>query len=48
MSVSLHDAVVLFAEPVKVLAHHVILANLLVDGEECRVDGQHGAEHDHD
>lgn len=46
MSISLCDAVVLFPEPVQLLAHCVILADLLVDDEQCGVDGQHCAEHD--
>lgn len=37
----------LFAEGLQVLAHDVILPDLLVDDEECGVDGQYGSEDDH-
>jgi hypothetical protein len=38
---------VLFLEAAQVLAHHVILPDLLVDDQECRIDGQRCREQDH-
>lgn len=38
---------VLFQKSAKVLAHHVILPNPLVDGKESRIDRERDGEQDH-